>query len=88
MAYTLGRIAQFSAKFTASIGYKDRGRISGIEAFVRRPDGKYQQVLLSEKSNNEDHVDGNYEGFFGSYNFDTMEQARREAQKAYRWLNR
>jgi hypothetical protein len=60
--------------------------IEGWKAYARANDGTYRRVYLSFQESG--WVDGTNEGAWGTANFDSAEQAKAMAGKAYRWMNR
>jgi hypothetical protein len=83
--YTLGRRVRFSAKFTSPIGMTDTKSIEGVKAWARDEEtGEYIQVFEYQP---EEFVQGEPQSA-SEGNFETIEDARKWAQKAYRWINK
>jgi hypothetical protein len=83
--YTLGRRSRFSAKLTSAIAMTDTKSIEGVKAWARDEEtGEYVRVFEYQP---EEFVQGEPQSA-SEGNFETIEDARKWAQKAYRWINK
>lgn len=82
--YTLGGRCKFP-KLSAGICWKDKGGIEGVIAFARdERTGDYVRVYEygpTEWVDNEPQA-------WSEGNFETVEDAKKYASKAYRWINK
>ena len=88
MAYELKSEIQING-FDGEVGLRaPRTAYEGWRAFVRTPAGKYREVLSVERASDTDWVQGEYQGAWGAYTFETRDAALTNARKAFRYLNR
>jgi predicted mannosyl-3-phosphoglycerate phosphatase (HAD superfamily) len=84
--YTLGARSRFSGKLTGAIAFTDtKSTIEGVKAWARdEATGEYVRVFEYAP---EEFVQGEPQSA-SEGNFETVEDARKWALTAYRWLNK